>query len=62
MTIGRKEATDELLKKYNSINKKGITSVYWGEILTVISELEKLEEYEKCNELWTYYIKITGKP
>lgn len=60
--MNRPEAKGELLRKYNSLSKKGITSVYWGEILDIISELEQLEEYEKCNDLWTYYIKMTGKP
>lgn len=60
--IKPKEVTDELLKKYADLNKKGITSAYWAEILEVIKDLEKFEEYEKCNELWTYYIKTTGKP
>jgi hypothetical protein len=50
----------EWIKKYNDVNKKGITSVYWNEILDIIKYLESKEEYEKCQDLWEYYQSITG--
>lgn len=50
----------EWIKKYNDVNKKGITSVYWSEILGIIKYLERKEEYEKCQDLWDYYQSITG--
>jgi hypothetical protein len=51
----------EWIKKYNDVNKKGITSVYWNEILDIIKYLERKEEYEKCQDLWDYYQSITGQ-
>ena len=45
----------DLLKKYKDIDKKGIQSAYWEDVLDVIKWLEKNEEYEKCQDLWDYY-------
>lgn len=48
------------MKKYRDVYKKGITSVYWSEILDIIKFLEQKEEYEKCQELWECYTDLTG--
>lgn len=51
----------EWAKKYGDVYKKGITSIYWNEILEIIKYLERKEEYEKCQDLWNYYSEMTGK-
>ena len=51
---------EEWIKKYKDIDTRGITSIYWPEILDVIKFLEKREEYEKCQDLWQYYLDVTG--
>ena len=51
---------EEGIKKYKDIDTRGITSIYWPEILDVIKFLEKREEYEKCQDLWQYYLDVTG--
>jgi hypothetical protein len=60
MAIGSDNNDKELLKKYNDLDKKGITSVYWKEVREVITQLEIREEYEKCQELWEYLQMIGG--
>jgi hypothetical protein len=50
----------EWTRKYKDVDKKGITSVYWKEVLDIIKYLESKEEYEKCQDLWSYYQEITG--
>ena len=47
-------------RKYKDVDKKGITSAYWNEVLDIIKYLESKEEYEKCQDLWSYYQEITG--
>jgi hypothetical protein len=49
------------MKKYRDVDKKGITSIYWPEVLQIIKFLEKREDYEKCQELWDYYVEVTGE-
>jgi hypothetical protein len=51
----------EWMKKYRDVDKKGITSIYWPEVLQIIKFLEKREDYEKCQELWDYYVEVTGE-
>ena len=50
----------EWTRKYKDVDKKGITSTYWNEVLDIIKYLESKEEYEKCQDLWDYYQEITG--
>ena len=52
---------EEWMKKYRDVDIKGITSIYWPEILKIIKFLEGKEEYEKCQELWEYYKEMTGE-
>lgn len=52
----------EMRKKCRDLEKRGISSPYWSEILDVIKWLEDLEEYETCQDLWDYYEMMTGKP
>ena len=52
----------EMRKKCKDLEKRGIASPYWSEILIVIKWLEDLEEYETCQELWEYYETMTGNP
>jgi hypothetical protein len=49
----------DLEKKCRDIEKKGIDSAHWPEILEIIKWLETKEYYERCQELWEYYKKIT---
>lgn len=49
----------EWQKKYKDVEKRGIASVYWKEILQIIKYLEHKEEYEKCQDLWDYYKQMT---
>lgn len=49
----------EMEKKCRDIEKKGIASVHWSEILEIIKWLETKEYYERCQELWEYYKEIT---
>jgi hypothetical protein len=49
-------------KKCNDLEKRGIASPYWSEILEIIKWLETIEEYETCQDLWEYYENMTGKP
>jgi len=51
----------EWMKKYKDVDKKGITSTYWPEVLEIIKFLEKREAYELCQELWEYYKEVTGE-
>lgn len=48
-------------EKYQDVKEMGITSVHWAQILQIIKYLEGKEEYEKCQVLWTYYLKVTGQ-
>ena len=43
------------IQKYNDVDRRGIASVYWKEVLDIIKYLEYREEYEKCQVLWDYY-------
>jgi hypothetical protein len=52
----------EMRKKCNDLEKRGIASPYWSEILEIIKWLETIEEYETCQDLWEYYENMTGKP
>lgn len=56
----QKDLEKELIKKYRDIDRKGIASVYWNEVLDIIKYLEIKEEYEKCQDLWTYYLEMTS--
>ena len=49
----------EWIKKYNDVDKRGIASVYWKEVLDILKYLEYKEEYEKCQDLWDYYKHMT---
>jgi hypothetical protein len=46
------------IQKYNDVDRRGIASVYWKEVLDIIKYLEYREEYEKCQVLWDYYQSI----
>ncbi|CAB4219131.1 hypothetical protein UFOVP1604_214 [uncultured Caudovirales phage] len=48
------------IKKYKDIDRKGVTSTHWKEVLDVIGYLEYKENYEGCQELWDYYKEITN--
>jgi hypothetical protein len=61
MAVDQEIHEREWVKKYKDVDKKGVTSVYWKEILEIIKYLEKKEEYEKCQDLWDYYQSISGK-
>jgi hypothetical protein len=50
------------LKKYRDVYLKGRNSRFWPEILQIIGWLESKEEYEKCDDLWKYYLDQTEKP
>jgi hypothetical protein len=52
--VGKEE--NAMMKKYQDVYKKGIVSRYWKETLTIIKWLESREEYEKCDDLWKYYL------
>jgi len=52
----------EMRKKCKDLEKRGIASPYWSEILEIIKWLEGLEEYETCQDLWEYYENMTGNP
>lgn len=49
----------EWIKKYKDVDKRGIASVYWNEVLEIIKYLEYKEEYERCQDLWDYYKTMT---
>lgn len=49
----------EMEKKCRDIEKRGISSVHWPDILEIIKWLEAKEHYERCQDLWEYYKKIT---
>lgn len=53
--VGKDE--NEMTKKYLDVYKKGIVSRHWKETLTIIKWLESREEYEKCDDLWKYYLE-----
>ena len=63
-TIHEKEKEDlnlELILKYRDLLNNGTSSKYWVDILPIIKEFQKLEKYEYCHVLWSYYTKsITG--
>jgi hypothetical protein len=61
MAVDQEVIDQEWNKKYKDVYRKGITSIYWGQILDIIKFLEDQEEYEKCQDLWDYYLEITGK-
>jgi hypothetical protein len=48
----------DFYKKYKDIDKLGVNSKHWTEVLEVIKFLETKEEYEKCQELWEYYNSV----
>jgi hypothetical protein len=54
------EKEEAWIKKYKDIDRKGVTSTYWKEVLEVIGYLEYKENYEGCQELWDYYKEITN--
>lgn len=49
----------EWIKKVKDVEKRGIASVYWDQILDIIKYLEYKEDYEKCQDLWDYYKVMT---
>jgi hypothetical protein len=61
MAVDQEIHEREWVKKYKDVDKKGVTSVYWKEILEIIKYLERTEEYEKCQDLWDYYKSMSGK-
>jgi hypothetical protein len=61
MAVDQEIHEREWVKKYKDVDKKGVTSVYWKEILEIIKYLERKEEYEKCQDLWDYYKSMSGK-
>lgn len=62
MPADREVGLAEMRKKCRDLEKRGIASPYWSEILDVIKWLEDLEEYETCQDLWDYYVMMTGNP
>lgn len=50
----------EWQKKAKDVEKRGIASTYWKEVLDIIKYLESKEEYERCQDLWDYYKQMTG--
>ena len=62
--IHEKEKDDlnlELILKYRDLTKNGKASKYWVDILPIIKEFQKLENYEYCQVLWDNYTRsITG--
>jgi hypothetical protein len=61
MAVDQEIHEREWVKKYKDVDKKGVISVYWKEILEIIKYLERKEEYEKCQDLWDYYKSMSGK-
>jgi len=63
-TIHEKEKKDlnlELILKYRDLLNNSTSSKYWVDILPIIKEFQKLENYEYCQVLWYYYTRsITG--
>ena len=59
-TSDREDQDKDWYRKYKDIDKRGINSPYWKEVLNVIKFLEKKEEYEKCQDLWDYYNHMGG--
>ena len=51
------KAESDMMKKYLDVYRKGIVSRYWKETLTIIKWMETQEEYEKCDDLWKYYLE-----
>lgn len=50
----------EWQKKAKDVEKRGIASIYWKEILAIIKYLEYKEEYERCQDLWDYYKQMAN--
>ena len=46
-----KKSIDTLIRKYTDIIRYSEKSPHWSEIREVISDLAKIEHYEKCQEL-----------
>ena len=62
MSVDQDREYEETRKKCRDLEKRGIASPYWPEILNIIKWLEDLEEYETCQDLWEYYKTMTGNP
>lgn len=53
---------DETIRKYTDLIKYSERSPHWSELKQVISVLEKMEHYEKCQELLDLFNGLDSSP